>query len=87
MFQVQKWGNGLGIHIPKAITMKVGLEEDSEIDLILKMTKSLLSVRRKSQMIYCKKLLLIIFIKRFPQAIWKVVKYGESVYPCEFIKN
>ncbi|MGM1050549.1 MAG: AbrB/MazE/SpoVT family DNA-binding domain-containing protein [Bacillota bacterium] len=33
MSQVQKWGNSLGIRIPKALAMKVGLEEGSEIDL------------------------------------------------------
>jgi antitoxin MazE len=33
MFQVQKWGNSLGIRIPKALALKVGLEEGSEIDL------------------------------------------------------
>ncbi|MDQ0166974.1 antitoxin MazE [Bacillus horti] len=30
---IQKWGNSLGIRIPKALAMKVGLEEGSEIDL------------------------------------------------------
>lgn len=35
MMQVQKWGNSLGIRIPKAIAYKVGLEEGSEIDLDL----------------------------------------------------
>jgi antitoxin MazE len=33
MLQVQKWGNSLGIRIPKALALKVGLEEGSEIDL------------------------------------------------------
>lgn len=33
MLQVQKWGNSLGIRIPKALAIKVGLEEGSEIDL------------------------------------------------------
>lgn len=32
MSQVQKWGNSLGIRIPKAMAMKVGLEEGTEID-------------------------------------------------------
>lgn len=31
--QVQKWGNSLGIRIPKSLAMKVGLEEGSKIDL------------------------------------------------------
>ncbi|WP_372630226.1 AbrB/MazE/SpoVT family DNA-binding domain-containing protein [Cohnella sp.] len=30
---VQKWGNSLGIRIPKALATKVGLEEGSEVDL------------------------------------------------------
>ncbi|MEC0206712.1 AbrB/MazE/SpoVT family DNA-binding domain-containing protein [Paenibacillus lautus] len=33
MSQVQKWGNCLGIRIPKALAMEIGLEEGSEIDL------------------------------------------------------
>ncbi|WP_248930423.1 AbrB/MazE/SpoVT family DNA-binding domain-containing protein [Paenibacillus hamazuiensis] len=33
MLQVQKWGNSLGIRIPKSIALKVGLEEGTEIDL------------------------------------------------------
>ena len=33
MFQVQKWGNSLGIRIPKSVAVKVGLEEGSEVDL------------------------------------------------------
>ena len=32
MFQVQKWGNSLGIRIPKSLAMKVGIEEGSEVD-------------------------------------------------------
>jgi len=33
MFQVQKWGNSLGIRIPKSLALKVGLVEGSEVDL------------------------------------------------------
>lgn len=33
MFQVQKWGNSLGIRIPKSLALKVGIEEGSEVDL------------------------------------------------------
>ncbi|PAD71692.1 AbrB/MazE/SpoVT family DNA-binding domain-containing protein [Paenibacillus campinasensis] len=33
MSQVQKWGNSLGIRIPKALATEIGLEEGSEIDL------------------------------------------------------
>ncbi|GIO98411.1 multidrug transporter MatE [Paenibacillus lautus] len=36
MAQVQKWGNSLGIRIPKALAMEIGLEEGSEIDLDVK---------------------------------------------------
>ena len=31
--KVQKWGNSLGIRIPKALAQEVGLETDSEVDL------------------------------------------------------
>ncbi|PQP88113.1 AbrB/MazE/SpoVT family DNA-binding domain-containing protein [Paenibacillus sp. AR247] len=33
MFQVQKWGDSLGIRIPKSLALKVGLEEGSKVDL------------------------------------------------------
>ncbi|BFH62100.1 AbrB/MazE/SpoVT family DNA-binding domain-containing protein [Paenibacillus azoreducens] len=33
MFQVQKWGNSLGIRIPKSLALKVGIKEGSEVDL------------------------------------------------------
>ncbi|MFF2885540.1 AbrB/MazE/SpoVT family DNA-binding domain-containing protein [Paenibacillus sp. NPDC057967] len=33
MFQVKKWGNSLGIRIPKSLALKVGIEEGSEVDL------------------------------------------------------
>lgn len=33
MPQVQKWGNSLGIRIPKALAMEIGLKEGSKIDL------------------------------------------------------
>lgn len=33
MFQVKKWGNSLGIRIPKSLALKIGLEEGSEVDL------------------------------------------------------
>lgn len=33
MFQVQKWGNSLGIRIPKSLALKVGIEEGSSVDL------------------------------------------------------
>lgn len=31
--KVQKWGNSLGIRIPKALAQEVGLESDSDVDL------------------------------------------------------
>jgi antitoxin MazE len=31
--KVQKWGNSLGIRIPKALAQEVALETDSEVDL------------------------------------------------------
>lgn len=33
MFQVKKWGNSLGIRIPKSLALKIGIEEGSEVDL------------------------------------------------------
>lgn len=46
MLQVQKWGNSLGIRIPKAIAIKVGLEEGSEIELDIEGDKII--IKRKS---------------------------------------
>jgi antitoxin MazE len=31
--RVQKWGNSLGVRIPKALAQEVALETDSEVDL------------------------------------------------------
>jgi antitoxin MazE len=47
MFQVQKWGNSLGVRIPKAIAIKVGLEEGSEINFDVEDDKII--IKRKSQ--------------------------------------
>jgi antitoxin MazE len=47
LFQVQKWGNSLGIRIPKAIAMKAGLEEGSEIDFDIEDDKII--IKRKKQ--------------------------------------
>ncbi|UOF92583.1 AbrB/MazE/SpoVT family DNA-binding domain-containing protein [Fodinisporobacter ferrooxydans] len=47
MFQVQKWGNSLGIRIPKAIAVKAGLEEGSEIDFDVENDKII--IKRKQQ--------------------------------------
>ncbi|RXT00077.1 AbrB/MazE/SpoVT family DNA-binding domain-containing protein [Ammoniphilus sp. CFH 90114] len=48
MLQVQKWGNSLGIRIPKAIATKVGLEEGSEIDLDIEDGKIVIKRKPKS---------------------------------------
>lgn len=47
MFQIKKWGNSLGVRIPKAIAKKVGLEEGSEIDFDIEDDKIIIT--RKSQ--------------------------------------
>lgn len=70
MFQVQKWGNSLGVRIPKAIAMKVGLEEGSEIDLDIEDDKII--IKRKSQNL--KKLLSQIT----PDNIHKEVSTGDA---------
>jgi antitoxin MazE len=31
--RVQKWGNSLGVRIPKALAQEVALETDSEVDM------------------------------------------------------
>ena len=31
--RIQKWGNSLGVRIPKALAQEVALETDSEVDL------------------------------------------------------
>jgi antitoxin MazE len=33
MIHVKKWGNSLGVRIPKNMAFKVGIEEGSEIDM------------------------------------------------------
>jgi antitoxin MazE len=47
LLQVQKWGNSLGIRIPKAIATRVGLEEGTEIDLDIEDDK--IVIKRKSK--------------------------------------
>jgi antitoxin MazE len=44
---VQKWGNSLGVRIPKAIAMKVGLEEGSEIDFDVQEDKIIIKCKRQ----------------------------------------
>ncbi|WP_047150888.1 AbrB/MazE/SpoVT family DNA-binding domain-containing protein [Aneurinibacillus tyrosinisolvens] len=70
MFQVQKWGNSLGIRIPKAIAMKVGLEEGSEIDFDVEDDKII--IKRKAQKL--KELLSQIT----PDNIYKEVSTGDA---------
>lgn len=48
MFQVQKWGNSLGIRIPKAIAMKVDIEEGSEIDFDIEDDKIIIKRKPKN---------------------------------------
>ena len=48
MLQVQKWGNSLGIRIPKAIAVKVGLEEGSEIELDIEEGNLVIKPKSKS---------------------------------------
>lgn len=48
MLQVQKWGNSLGIRIPKAIAVKVGLEEGSEIELDIEEGNLIIKPKSKS---------------------------------------
>lgn len=33
MAQVRKWGNSLGVRIPKALAVKAGLDEGTEIEI------------------------------------------------------
>ncbi|PLR86703.1 AbrB/MazE/SpoVT family DNA-binding domain-containing protein [Bacillus sp. V33-4] len=47
MNQVQKWGNSLGIRIPKAIAMQVGIQEGDMIDFHIEGDK--IVIRRKHQ--------------------------------------
>lgn len=52
--RVQKWGNSLGVRIPKALAQEVALEKESEVDLstrdgtivILPITPKALSLRQ-----------------------------------------
>jgi antitoxin MazE len=47
MFQVQKWGNSLGVRIPKAVARKVGLEEGSEIDFQIEGDKIIIRCKQR----------------------------------------
>ena len=47
--RVQKWGNSLGIRIPKGLAQEVALETDSEVDLSKRDGTIIISpVRQKS---------------------------------------
>lgn len=70
MFQVQKWGNSLGVRIPKAIAMKVGLEEGSEIEFEIEEDKII--IKRKQQKL--KELLAQIT----PENLHKEVSTGDA---------
>ncbi|MBO8163916.1 MAG: AbrB/MazE/SpoVT family DNA-binding domain-containing protein [Brevibacillus sp.] len=48
MYQVQKWGNSLGVRIPMALAKKLGLSEGTPIDFEIVMDGLL--IRRKQQL-------------------------------------
>lgn len=70
MLQVQKWGNSLGIRIPKAIATKVGLEEGSEVDLDIEGDKII--IKRKS------KTLNELLLQITPDNVHKEVSTGDA---------
>lgn len=76
MFQVQKWGNSLGVRIPKAIAMKVGLEEGSEIDFDIEDDKII--IKNKSQSL--KKLLSEITPDNIHQEVPTGDKEGREIW-------
>lgn len=47
MYQIQKWGNSLGIRIPQAIAKQIGLTEGTKVDLEVVLDS--LVIRRKQQ--------------------------------------
>jgi len=47
MYQVQKWGNSLGIRIPNALAKQIGLTEGTQVDLEIVLDS--LVIRRKQQ--------------------------------------
>jgi len=70
LLQVQKWGNSLGIRIPKAIATKVGLEEGSEVDLDIEGDKII--IKRKS------KTLNELLLQITPDNVHKEVSTGDA---------
>lgn len=48
MYQVKKWGNSLGIRIPKSISDELLLREDSEVYLYVENDRLIIEPKRKS---------------------------------------
>ena len=48
--RVQKWGNSLGIRIPRTLAMEVSLETDSEVDLSTKDGTIVISPSRQKRL-------------------------------------
>jgi antitoxin MazE len=48
--KVQKWGNSLGIRIPRALALEVSLETDSEVDLSAQDGTIVISPTRQKQL-------------------------------------
>ncbi|GEN84167.1 multidrug transporter MatE [Sporosarcina luteola] len=48
MYQVKKWGNSLGIRIPKSVSDELLLREDSEVYLYVENDRLIIEPKRKS---------------------------------------
>lgn len=48
MYQVKKWGNSLGIRIPKTVSDELLLREDSEVYLYVENNRLIIEPKRKS---------------------------------------
>lgn len=48
MYQVKKWGNSLGIRIPKTVSDELMLREDSEVYLYVENDRLIIEPKRKS---------------------------------------
>ena len=48
MYQVKKWGNNLGIRIPKSVSDELLLREDSEVYLYVENDRLIIEPKRKS---------------------------------------
>lgn len=46
---VQKWGNSLGIHIPRQIAKQIAVDQGSEVDLIVSDDYTLIVIPRKKK--------------------------------------